>query len=60
MKCTCCGNECFWEEENKYPEVVFWDERNIICEECSIDYEMDGNGLRVRSDLAGIYNIPLF
>lgn len=45
MKCTCCGKECY---ENKYPEVVFKDEQNIICEECSIDYEMDGNKVKVR------------
>lgn len=60
MKCTCCGKECFWEHENKYPEVVFWDERNFICEECSIDYEQDGNEVRVRKDLEGKYNLPLF
>ena len=57
MKCTCCGKECY---ENKYPEVVFKDERNIICEECSIDYEMDGNKVRVREDLENGYDIPLF
>lgn len=60
MKCTCCGKECFWEYENKHPEVVFWDERNFICEECSIDYEQDGNEVRVRKDLEGKYNLPLF
>lgn len=60
MKCTCCGNECFLEEVNKHPEIVFMDERNIICEECSIDYEMDGNEVVIRKDLNGIYNLPLF
>lgn len=60
MKCTCCRQGCFWEHENKYPEVVFWDERNIICEECSIDYDMDGDRVIVRKDLEGIYNLPLF
>lgn len=60
MKCTCCGKECFLEEENKHPEIVFVDERNIICEECSINYEMDGNEVKIRKDLEGIYNIPLF
>lgn len=60
MKCTCCGKECFLEKENKYPEAVFMDEQNIICEECSIDYEMDGSEVKVRKDLDGIYDIPLF
>lgn len=59
MKCTCCGNECYPEPMGKHPEVVFQDERNIICEECSIDYDMDGNEVIVRRDLAGIYNISL-
>lgn len=59
MKCTCCGNECYPESMGKYPEVVFQDERNVICEECSIDYDMDGNEVIVRRDLVGIYNIPL-
>lgn len=56
MKCTSCGNECF---DNKYPEVVFADGKNIICEECSIDYEMNGNKVEVRKDLKDIYDIPL-
>ena len=60
MKCTCCGKECFWEHENKHPEVVFWDEQNIICEECSIDYDMYNGKVIVRRDLNGIYNLPLF
>ena len=41
MKCTACGKECY---SDKYPEVVFADEKNIICEECSIDYAEDANG----------------
>lgn len=57
MKCTCCGKECYW---NEYPEIVFKDEKNIVCEECSIDYDMDENHkVIVRKDLDGIYNIPL-
>lgn len=36
MFCTSCGKECF---DNQYPEVVFKNENNYICEECSIDYE---------------------
>lgn len=57
MNCTCCGKVCF---TDKYPEAVFIDERNIICEECSIDYDMDGNKVIVRKDLEDIYDIPLF
>lgn len=41
MKCTCCGKFCF---ENSYPEVVFKDKDNVICEECSIDYEEKDDG----------------
>lgn len=37
MKCTACGQECF---NNKYPEVVFRDDNNCICEECSIYYNI--------------------
>jgi hypothetical protein len=49
MKCTNCGKECYNEQ---YPEIVFKDKNNIICEECSIDYEQDNNGnIRKRSDL---------
>lgn len=36
IKCTCCGGECF---EDQYPEIVFRDKVNLICELCSIDYE---------------------
>jgi hypothetical protein len=40
MKCQDCGKECF---ENKYPKVVFKDERHCICKNCSINYkEKDG------------------
>ena len=59
MKCTCCGKECSF-EEGKYPEVVFMDSRNVICEECSIDYEMDGSNVIVRKDLNRIYNIKVY
>lgn len=47
MKCTCCGNEC---HDQKYPEVVFMDETNIICEKCSIDYEQK-EGKVIRRDV---------
>jgi len=41
MKCTSCNKECF---DNKYPEIVFKDDNNFICEDCSIDFEeIDGN-----------------
>ena len=56
MRCTCCGKECY---ENKYPEIVFKDELNVICEECSIDYDMNKGKVIIRKDLEGIYNIPL-
>ncbi len=38
MKCSCCGEECF---ENEYPEIVFTDNEHCICENCSIDFEME-------------------
>jgi len=34
--CTECGGACF---DNSYPEVVFSDSENRICENCSIDFE---------------------
>ena len=40
IKCTNCGQECF---DDVSPEVVFSDKKNIICEECSIDFEMIGD-----------------
>ncbi len=48
MKCTVCGQECYNEE---FPEVVFIDENNCICEECSIDYEEVNGVVRVREDI---------
>ncbi len=36
MKCTVCKQKCY---NDQYPEVVFKDEDNCICENCSIDYE---------------------
>ena len=40
LRCTNCGQECF---DDASPEVVFSDKKNIICEECSIDFEMIGD-----------------
>lgn len=48
MKCTACGQECFSEQ---HPEVVFHDENNCICEECSIDYEEVNGVVQYREDL---------
>lgn len=48
MKCAACGKECF---DNKYPEVVFRDKENCICEECSIDYEEIDGKIQYRKDL---------
>lgn len=39
FRCTNCGKACF---ESAYPEIIFRDNDNLICEECSIDFEMDG------------------
>lgn len=47
MKCTACGQECF---DNQYPEVVFRDEENCICEDCSIDYEEVNGEIRLRGN----------
>lgn len=44
--CACCGEECF---ESDYPEVVFRDEENVICENCSIDYEQANGQVRRRT-----------
>ena len=48
MKCTVCGQECFDEE---FPEVVFKDENNCICEECSVDYEEIDGKIRLRENI---------
>lgn len=45
MICTLCGIECF---DNQYPEIVFKDENNCICEECSIDYEEVNGKIKLR------------
>lgn len=43
-KCTNCGQECYYTQE---PEIVFADDENIICEDCSIDfYEADDGTIR--------------
>jgi hypothetical protein len=48
MKCSCCGEECF---EDRYPEIVFVDNEGIvICENCSINFEEEDNGIVVRND----------
>ncbi len=40
LNCTVCGNVC---HSDSYPEIVFKDKDNCICENCSIDYEeVDG------------------
>lgn len=51
MKCTACGQECF---ENEYPEVIFSDSRNCICENCSIDYEEVDGKIELRKEVADI------
>jgi len=56
MRCTCCGKVCY---PNSYPEVVFVDEMNVICEECSIDYDMKNGKVIVRRDLGDEFNLPL-
>lgn len=50
MKCTCCGKTCY-ESDELYPTIVFQDEKNTICEECSIDYDMEYGKVVVRYDL---------
>ena len=37
--CTNCGKKCY---QDKYPEIVFRDESQVICEECSIDFDEIG------------------
>lgn len=57
IKCTCCGQECF---KDSHPEIVFIDSKNVICEECSCNYELDNDGkIIVRKDLEDTYTIPL-
>lgn len=53
MKCTVCGQECspIHKTSRYVPEVIFIDEHNIICEECSIDYEEVNGKLQPRRDL---------
>ena len=47
--CSACGAECF--DEN-FPEIVFYDGKDIICEMCSIDYEeLDSGEIILRFDL---------
>jgi predicted nucleic acid-binding Zn ribbon protein len=42
MKCTKCGQECYYTQE---PEIVFADDENIICEECGINFIETENGI---------------
>jgi uncharacterized Zn-finger protein len=51
MYCTVCENPCF---HNFYPHVGFntIDENGVIvCENCSVDYEMRKGQIRFRQDL---------
>jgi len=48
IKCTVCGKECY---NDKSPEIVFWDYRHCICENCSIDFEEVNGKVQYRSDL---------
>ena len=48
MKCTECGQECF---DEQFPQVVFLDESNCVCEQCSIDYEEVNGKVQYRQDL---------
>lgn len=41
MKCTNCGQECYYTQS---PEIVFTDDKNIICEDCSIDFYESSDG----------------
>lgn len=50
MKCSVCGKEC---HEERYPEIVFKSGHTVVCEECSIDWESDGEFLHIRTDLIG-------
>lgn len=34
-KCTNCGQECYYTQS---PEIVFTDDKNIICEDCGTDF----------------------
>lgn len=46
--CTVCGGKCY---ESQSPEVVFKTETDIICENCSIDYEeIEGNVFKIDSE----------
>lgn len=47
-KCTACGQVCFKDE---CPEIVFKDEKNCICEECSIDYEEVNGKIQLRDQI---------
>ena len=46
--CSACGSECF---DNHFPEIVFYDGKDIICEMCSIDYEELDGEIILRFDL---------
>lgn len=47
--CSACGAECF---ENHFPEIVFRNKNELICEMCSIEYcQLDDGEIVLRSDL---------
>lgn len=59
-KCSNCGQECFYTQS---PEIVFTDENNIICEDCSIDFCETENGIvrigcdeRCRNDVTSCHD----
>ena len=53
MQCTNCGQECFSSD----PEVVFRDEKTIICENCSVDFEQEEGKVRYRKEILPLLGI---
>lgn len=49
-KCTNCGQECYYTQS---PEIVFTDENNIICEDCSIDFCEADDGTIIKIRISG-------
>lgn len=52
--CTSCGQICY--HDDGFPTIVWEDKRNCICEECSIDYDMENGVVIVRKDLQGHFD----